>query len=75
MRDLAEYVGIGLLCTIGIVLLTILSPLIVFVIGWVTEWLFRCLGHDMQEWYWTAVGVCAVLSFVVVPAISKCSKD
>lgn len=75
MGDIAEYVGIGLLCAVGVVLLSILSLLVVFVVGWLVEWLFGCLGHDMQGWYWTAVGVCAVLSSVVVPALSKHSKD
>ena len=38
MGDIAEYVGIGLLCAVGVVLLNPVT-LVVFVVGWLVEWL------------------------------------
>ena len=71
MNDIAEYalVGVGMIgLMIGLVFIylfvcVILGLAIEMVLGW--------MGHEVADWYWTGVGLVALIGGVITPRASS----
>ena len=72
MNDLAEYalVGVGM---IGLMIGLVFVYLFVCVIlGLAIEMILGWMGYEMSDWYWTGVGLVALIGAVITPrAYSK----
>lgn len=71
MNDILEYglVGAGLIgLMIGLVFLYLI---VCILLGLTIEMILGWMGHDVNEWYWTGVGLVALLGAVMTTAVSS----
>lgn len=71
MNDVLEYglVGIGL---IGLLVGLVFVYLFVCVIlGIAIEFVLGLMGHEVTDWYWTGVGLVALMGAVLTTAVSS----
>lgn len=71
MNDILEYtlVGAGLIgLLIGLVFLYLF---VCILLGLAIEAVLGWMGHDVSEWYWTGVGLVALMGAVMTTAVSS----
>ena len=71
MNDIAEYALVGagmILLMIGLVFVYLF---VCVIMGIVIEFVLGLMGHEVSDWYWTGVGLVALIGAVITPRASS----
>lgn len=71
MNDLIEYIlmGVGLIgLLVGLVFLYLI---VCMILGIAIEFVLGLMGHEVTDWYWTGVGLVALMGAVTTTAVSS----
>lgn len=71
MNDIAEYALVGagmILLMIGLVFVYLF---VCVIMGLAIEMILGWMGHEMSDWYWTGVGLVALIGAVITPRASS----
>ena len=71
MNDILEYtlVGAGLICLMAALVFVYLFVCVI--LGIAIECVLGWMGHDVADWYWTGVGLVALMGAVMTTAVSS----
>lgn len=71
MNDIAEYALVGAGMILLMIGLFFVYLFVCVIMGIVIEFVLGLMGHEVSDWYWTGVGLVALIGAVVTPRASS----
>ena len=71
MNDIAEYALVGAGMILLMIGLFFVYLFVCVIMGIVIEFVLGLMGHEVSDWYWTGVGLVALIGAVITPRASS----
>ena len=71
MNDMAEYALVGAGMILLMIGLFFVYLFVCVIMGIVIEFVLGLMGHEVSDWYWTGVGLVALIGAVITPRASS----